>query len=528
MKTIFTTVAAALLLLTACTEKPEAPKSLVLYPGQIELYPGSHIDITVKEHPDDFDLLRARWSSSNTDVATVDSDGRVTAVAEGLATITLAYRESRASMEVKVIAAPITLETISLTPQTSYIAPGGEQQLALAVTPQSYVPKDQPQWSSSDPAVALVSQDGKVTAKSAGTTEISVSLDGKTAKAVVHVYTRTTRKQFTLFQLNVWEDLTDLKGGATTTREAFYDIICELKPDLATFCELNSADAILGEACKRLNSAGSKQYSYTKLYASGGRGMLTSFPVIEGASAVEAVKGGTNDWFYRMVVEVYGMPLALYASHSYYANYACYWPRGYDGVTWTKMDAPITDVDRILEEELKSGRQYIADDFIADCERQAALGRLCVIGGDFNQPSHLDWTEATSNLYEHNGCVVPWPISKRLYAAGVKDAFRELWPDPLVNYGITWPVANPDAQKDTQWAHESDDRDRIDYVYYREDSRIRPVSIKLVGPKQSIAFSETVTDVSNDDYIVVPTAKWPSDHRGLLVTFEIEVPEVIE
>ena len=98
MKTIFALAAAALLSLTACTEKPETPKSLVLYPAQVEMYPGSHIDITVKERPDDFDLLRARWSSSNTDVATVDSDGRVTAVAEGLATITVAYREARASV----------------------------------------------------------------------------------------------------------------------------------------------------------------------------------------------------------------------------------------------------------------------------------------------------------------------------------------------------------------------------------------------------------------------------------------------
>jgi len=528
MLTYISAAIAAMLVAASCTEKPAVDtKVLKLSPEEVDLYPGSKLDIQVTEQPDAFDMASARWSTSDNTVALVDG-GRVTAVAVGDATISLGYRDMRASMTVHVIAKPIELESILVDPGVNYLKPGETTTLKVAVTPTTYTTSATTAWSSSNEAVAKVSADGKITAVAVGTSVITASLEGKTATAKVHVYNESETKTFTLFQLNVWEDLVDLTGGASVTRQAFYDLLCELKPDVATFCELNSGNQILGAACSQLLDKTGVQYYHTELYGSGGRGMLSSFPVVEGASSVAAVKGGTNSWFYRMVVNIYGQEVALYASHSYYANYACYWPRGYDGVTWKKMDAAITDVEKILEEELKSGRQNIADDFIADSQTQAGKGRLCVFAGDLNEPSHLDWVESTKDLYEHNGCVVTWPISERMYNNGVKDAFREIWPDPTVNYGLTWPVSNPDAVKDTQWAYESDDRDRIDYVYYKVDTRLKPISAKMVGPKETIAFSKVVTDVTNDDYIVVPKAKWPSDHRGLLVTFEIEVPKVVE
>lgn len=331
------------------------------------------------------------------------------------------------------------------------------------------------------------------------------------------------RLTFSVLQMNVWEDLSNLSGGRSTTRQAFYDILCEIKPDIAMFCELNSGNDILGEACKQLKGNTGETYSYSHLYGSGGRGMLTKFPIIERSSEVESLNGGHNQWFYRMIVNISGAEVALYASHAYHANYSCYLPRGYDGNTWQKIDNPITDVDAILEEEEKSGRPNIADDFIADCNLQKNIGRLCIFAGDLNEPSHLDWVEQTKNLYEHNGCVIPWPISIKMTSAGIKDAFRQVWPDPLINYGITWPVYNPDAVKKTQWADESDDRDRIDYVYYSDDIRLRPIEAKLIGPKETISHSSVDKDILDDSFIIVPKAKWPSDHRGILITFELDI-----
>ena len=85
-----------------------------------------------------------------------------------------------------------------------------------------------------------------------------------------------------------------------------------------------------------------------------------------------------------------------------------------------------------------------------------------IMGGDFNSHSHLDWTEATKDMYHHGGAVVKWPVSECIINAGFKDSFREFNPDPVKNIGTSWlsPVTNegsPEAAKRS---------DRIDYIYY--------------------------------------------------------------
>ena len=51
-----------------------------------------------------------------------------------------------------------------------------------------------------------------------------------------------------------------------------------------------------------------------------------------------------------------------------------------------------------------------------------------IMGGDFNSHSHLDWTEATKDMYNHGGAVVNWTVSKEMEAANFKDSFREVNP----------------------------------------------------------------------------------------------------
>lgn len=336
---------------------------------------------------------------------------------------------------------------------------------------------------------------------------------------------RSDEQTLTFLHLNVWEDLVNLKGGADETRQAFYDVLCEVKPDVATFCELNSSEEILSEAAERLSLATGKRYFYTYRHDDGGRGTISCFPVVEQGVCPTSEPGRShNGWLYCTVIDFHGQQIAVYASHSYYAHYACYLPRGYDGNLWTEMDAPVTDVAKILEEENLSGRQYIGQDMVADFERQKQMGRLCIFAGDLNQPSCLDWTSRTADMYAHNGCVVDWPISRTVSDAGIIDAWRKVWPDETTHYGITWPCSNPDAAKPTSWASTSDDRDRIDYVYYCDDDRIDAVEARLVGPSESVSFNMPVKDVTDSREILVPSCKWPSDHRGVLVRFRIIAP----
>ena len=107
-----------------------------------------------------------------------------------------------------------------------------------------------------------------------------------------------------------------------------------------------------------------------------------------------------------------------------------------------------------------------------------------VVAGDFNSPSHLDWTEATRE--RHCGLALAWPVSLAMQQAGFADAYRHSHPDPLRMPGRTWTPRSPQA-----W------QDRIDYIYYR--GRLRCIGTEVV-----------------DEHAVC----WPSDHAAVLAILE--------
>lgn len=79
---------------------------------------------------------------------------------------------------------------------------------------------------------------------------------------------------------------------------------------------------------------------------------------------------------------------------------------------------------------------------IADAERERATRRSVLIGGDFNEPSILDWTAATAEEQDHRGLVVPWQSTGPLRDAGYVDAYRANYPNPSTHPGTTWPKSN--------------------------------------------------------------------------------------
>lgn len=83
-----------------------------------------------------------------------------------------------------------------------------------------------------------------------------------------------------------------------------------------------------------------------------------------------------------------------------------------------------------------------------------------IMGGDFNSHSHLDWTEATKDMYKHGGAIVDWTVSQTMADAGFKDSFREVNPDPVANIGTTW-LSEADSLRT------EDRHDRIDCIYYK-------------------------------------------------------------
>src|SRR5690606_14132133 len=94
-----------------------------------------------------------------------------------------------------------------------------------------------------------------------------------------------------------------------------------------------------------------------------------------------------------------------------------------------------------------------------------------IITGDFNEPSHLDWTPEAVQA-KLIPISVGWPQSRALVDSGLSDAYRQIHPDPVSKPGYTW----------TPTPAKRDVLDRIDFVYH---SRLRPVQGFVVGESRT-------------------------------------------
>ena len=214
-----------------------------------------------------------------------------------------------------------------------------------------------------------------------------------------------------------------------------------------------------------------------------------------------------------------GQKIAVYTAHLDYLDDAYYNVRGYDGSTWEEIPIPTT-VEEVLKRNVASQRDDAIRLFIEQAKKDRAAGYTIILGGDFNEPSHQDWTEETKDLYDHHGFVIPWTVPVLLDEAGLKDAYREFYPDVLNYPGFTYPSDNPAKPADKiTWAPKADERDRIDYIWYYPEKGLKVKDAAIFGPKNSIVPGPRVQETSKDKFIE-PLGVWPTDHKGVLVTFQ--------
>ncbi|WP_321295494.1 hypothetical protein [Marinifilum fragile] len=161
-----------------------------------------------------------------------------------------------------------------------------------------------------------------------------------------------------------------------------------------------------------------------------------------------------------------GVKVAFCSAHLDYRNCALYLPRGYDGSSWEKLDAPKTDLNVIREDNLASKRDDAIQVFLSDAKKELEKGSLVFLGGDFNEPSHRDWVEENKNLYDHNGVVMEWTNTLSLENSGFIDTYREIYPNPISHPGFTYPADNPLVDiKRLAWSPDTDDRDRVNFYF---------------------------------------------------------------
>lgn len=317
-------------------------------------------------------------------------------------------------------------------------------------------------------------------------------------------------REFTVLQWNIWQEGTVVEGGY----EAIVNEIVRLKPDFVTFSEVRNYNQT--RFCDRIvRSLSQKGETYYSFY-SNDSGLLSKYPITD-STTVFPLKDDHGS-IYRLVSSIYGREIAVYTAHLDYLSDAYYNVRGYDGSTWKEIPIPET-VQEVLAVNDASLRDDAIRNFVAAAKKDIAAGRIVVLGGDFNEPSHLDWIRETKDLYDHHGLIIPWTVPLILDNNGFIDTYREIYPDVLAYPGFTFPADNPliPVNKLT-WAPKADERDRIDYIFYYPSEGLSVKDAVIFGPEGSICKSQRIKETSKDRFIT-PLAVWPTDHKGLLVTF---------
>ena len=188
-----------------------------------------------------------------------------------------------------------------------------------------------------------------------------------------------------------------------------------------------------------------------------------------------------------------GRVVAIANVHLPAEPYGPYYPR--EG--WT--------LEQILELEITTRLPWIRSHLRA-LPKLAAAGIPTFMTGDFNSPSHLDWTvEVAAVRPDVVIYPVEWPVSKVLADAGLRDSYREAYPDPVAKPGFTWTPGSLEEIPDEV-------HDRIDWVL--ADGPSTTLDSQIVGEPRN----------ADTDIVVDP---YPTDHRGVVSTFRV-IPGVPE
>ena len=197
-----------------------------------------------------------------------------------------------------------------------------------------------------------------------------------------------------------------------------------------------------------------------------------------------------------VVVEADGRRIAVFNIH---ANDFPYQPYQLLGIPYG--DAPFLDTAEAAVQAAAEARGAALRLLLE--ELAAAEGTDAqVIFGDFNEPSHRDWSARAAAAGRHP-LAVEWPLVRALEAEGFVDALRAVHPDEMSKPAFTWtPTTRPDDP--------ADHHDRIDFVLVRGGAGVA-LSVEAAG-----IVGEQAPEA---DLVVTP---WPSDHRAVRAVIRLD------
>lgn len=143
--------------------------------------------LTAEVTPSYADNKRVTWQSSDEKVATVDENGKVTAVGNGTATITATSVSGSYTATVSVtVKIPVEIQKLTIEAEKETLTKIGEStELKVKIEPEN-ADLQKLLWKSDNEKVATTDENGKVTAVGNGTAEITVTTeDGKITASIM-------------------------------------------------------------------------------------------------------------------------------------------------------------------------------------------------------------------------------------------------------------------------------------------------------------------------------------------------------
>lgn len=177
---------------------------------------GKTVALTATVTPDTATDKTIKWTTSNKNVATVSTDGVVTAKAAGTATITATAADDsgvKATCKITVTNPVVKVTKVTLNKTTASVVKGKTLTLTATVTPTNATNK-KVTWKSSNTKIATVDSNGKVTAKAAGTATITcTAADGSGKSAACKITVKNPPVKVTKLKIN--KTSVDLLKGKT-------------------------------------------------------------------------------------------------------------------------------------------------------------------------------------------------------------------------------------------------------------------------------------------------------------------------
>ncbi|MBQ8304792.1 MAG: Ig-like domain-containing protein [Blautia sp.] len=184
------------------TTTPKYPSSISLNHSTILIYKGKSATLKATITPDKVKYPKVKWSSSNKKIVSVSSKGVIKGVKYGKATITAKTANGKKAAKCTVYVGSQYATSIKLNETAKTLSVGGNLTLKATTAPAYTKEPKTVTYSTSNPAVATVSETGVVHAEGYGKATITATVNGgkkATCTITVNNYTvDNTNKKVTV------------------------------------------------------------------------------------------------------------------------------------------------------------------------------------------------------------------------------------------------------------------------------------------------------------------------------------------